>query len=743
MPLIAHAFIAHAAGLLLGFGGVSFGGLLAAAALGAAAVVRRDARIGAMALLGAGGELRATAARDADARCARQAIALTPLSDAHVVYEAVVETDAGPSARVAATIGSGGCEVRATLLVENGEAVAGSRVAVRGDAARAGSLIVVQHATVAALARPGLARRWRERAGRAIDRTFGSDAPLARALLIADTRTLDAGIRSRYADAGIVHLLSVSGLHVAIIAGAVELLLSAARMSRAASAWLALLVTAIYVVVIGVPAPAVRSAVMLAATAVSRLTQRPTSPWAALALGAWVPLIEPRIIVDLGYQLSVAGLAALIASGTLARRILAGRLSGWRRVVARDLIVSTLASVVSLPLIAWTFGRMSLIAPVANLAAGPIFTVLQPTLFLALVLSPLASAASIPADAAHVLLGAVDVVASVATRVPYAAVPVAPSLWTAILLGILAVSLLVACSSAPGSAWAWRGAIGGAGAVAAMAVGVRITGGGGVVELHMIDVGQGDALALRTPRGRWVLFDAGRSWIGGDAGRSTVIPYLRKRGGAVHAFVLSHPHSDHVGGAASSVSALAPDEYYDAAYVAGSTPYRASLAAAAARGVAWHRVHPGDSLAIDGVTIRFLAPDSAWTAALHDANEASTVALIQYGRIRFLMTGDAEAGEEQWLLAHDLRSLEADVLKVGHHGSSTSTTAEFLAAVRPRVALISVGVANTYHHPSSDVVRALTESGAQVLRTDQLGTVVIRTNGRVLSVDAGGERWER
>jgi len=743
LPLIAAAFIAHAAGLLLGFGGVSLSALIAAAMLGATAAVRRDARLGALALLGAGGVLRATTAHDADRRCERQAMSASPVSDARVVYEAVIEEDARPRQRVLASIRDRGCQVRATVLVESGEAVAGSRVAVSGDAARAGALIVVQHATLAVLAAPSLARRWRERAGRAIDATFGSDAALARALLIADTRTLDAGIRSRYADAGIVHLLSVSGLHVAIIAGAVELLLSAARVSRTAAAWLSLLVTALYVVIIGAPAPAVRSAVMLGATAASRLTQRPTSPWAGLALGAWVPLIEPRIIVDLGYQLSVAGLAALIAAGTVARRVLAGRLTGWRRVIARDLIVSTLASIVSLPLIAWTFGRMSLVAPFANLAAGPIFTVLQPTLFLALVLSPVPAAASLPADAAHVLLQAVDIVAGLATRIPYAAVPVAPSLWTAVLLGVVSLSVVVGCSSAPGSAWAWRSAIGGAAAAALMVAGVQITGGGGVVELHMIDVGQGDALALRTPRGRWILFDAGRSWIGGDAGRSTVIPYLRRRGGALHAFVLSHPHSDHVGGAASVLAALQPREYWDAAYIAASTPYRASLEQAAAHRVAWHRVRPGDSLTVEGVSIRFIAPDSAWTSTLSDANEASTVALVQYGRIRFLMTGDAEAGEEQWMLDREEHGLRADVLKVAHHGSATSSTPAFLTAVKPRVALVSVGFANTYGHPSTEVVRGLTSAGAQVLRTDQLGTIVVRTDGRSLTVEAGGQQWVR
>ena len=743
MPLVAAAFIAHAAGLLLGFGGFLLAGLIVAAGGAAVAAVRRDAQAAALALLGAAGVLRATAAARADEQCARRAIALNPEADMTVAYTAVIETDARARTRVPATIEDGGCQVRASLLVARGDAVAGSRVAVRGEAAHAGALIVVQHATVVVLSRPGLARRVRERAGREIDHTFGTDAALARALLIADTRTLDAAIRSRYADAGIVHLLSVSGLHVAIIAGAAELLLSAIRVSRIASVWLALIVTLLYIVVIGAPAPAVRSAVLLGASAVSRLTQRPTSPWAGLALGAWAPVVNPRIITDLGFQLSVAGLAALIASGALARRLLAGRVTGWRRVLVRDLIVSTLASIVTLPLIAWTFGRLSIVAPLTNLAAGPIFTVLQPTLFLALLLSPFRFAASLPADAAHVMLRAVDVVADLATRVPFAAVPIAPSLATVSLLGVMSVSLIVACSSAAGSAWGARGLIGAAVAAALAVIGFEVSGRGGVLELHMIDVGQGDALALRTPAGRWVLFDAGRSWSGGDAGRSTIVPYLRRRGGALHAFVLSHPHSDHVGGGASTLAAMRASEYWDGAYVTGSDSYRASLAEAAQLRIAWHRVHPGDSLALDGVRIRFLAPDSAWAASLTDPNEASAVASVQYGRVRFLMTGDAEAGEEQWMLARDVSALRADVLKVGHHGSSTSSTPAFLDAVRPTLALVSVGAENTYGHPSPAVVRLLVERGVQVLRTDYVGTVVIRTNGRWLDVEAGGERWAR
>jgi competence protein ComEC len=106
-----------------------------------------------------------------------------------------------------------------------------------------------------------------------------------------------------------------------------------------------------------------------------------------------------------------------------------------------------------------------------------------------------------------------------------------------------------------------------------------------------------------------------------------------------------------------------------------------------------------------------------------------------------LLTGDAEAAEEAWLLAHQSGLLRADVLKVAHHGSATSTTSGFLDAVRPRLALVSVGAGNTYGHPSANVMRALAAHGAVALRTDRLGTIVVRTDGARIEVEAGGERW--
>jgi competence protein ComEC len=342
------------------------------------------------------------------------------------------------------------------------------------------------------------------------------------------------------------------------------------------------------------------------------------------------------------------------------------------------------------------------------------------------------------ADAAHPLLGGLDAVAATGASIPHATIPVAPTVAAALIACVMCGAVIVACASRE-----WMRP-----AVIALASAVLLVwlplapGRRGFVELHMIDVGQGDAIALKTPGAHWILFDAGGAWRSGDAGKSTVVPYLTRRGGTLDAFILSHPHTDHVGGAAAVLRSLKPATYVDPGFAGGAESYRNSLAAAGETHAHWQRVHPGDSLAIDGVVISFLAPDSTWTAGLTDPNLASTIARVTYGDVRMLLVGDAERAEEEWLLARDPSALRADILKVGHHGSSTSSTEAFLSAVAPRVALVSVGNGNVYHLPKEEVLRRIAGHGAQVLRTDRLGTIVARTDGQRIEIEAAGDRWE-
>jgi competence protein ComEC len=719
MPLVAWLVAAYLGGSLVGFAAVAPVASIAAIAtmLGAAIVGR--SRIAMAAVVFIAGVLAANSWKQEQRSCASLAARSGSLR-----LELIDEASPGSFTRARVD-----CGARVSLFVAHGRAEAGATVRVKGIATIAldSASVTIRAADIEQVSPAPWTARLRTAALRSTDRDFGTDAPLVRALVLADMREMSPEIRDRWATAGMVHMLSVSGLHVGIIAAVVELLLGAMRVSRRSAPIAAVVIIAVYVAIIGAPPPAVRSAVMLGLRATTRMVQRSVSPWAVLAIGALHPVVAPEVVLDLGYQLSVIGVAALIAAGQLLKRLPLPRRPRWTREIGAGIVCTLVATIASLPLVAWSMGRVSLIAPVSNLVAGPFVAAVQPMLFLGVLLAPVPFAAQFVADAAHPLLVMMDAVASASASVPGASITVWPTATAAVLSAVVAVAALAACMERQSLRAVFV-------AVTALAVMAwwPAPRGGRLTELHVIDVGQGDAVALRTRRGHWILFDAGRNWEGGDAGRRTVVPYIAHRGGSLEAFVLSHPHSDHVGGAASVIQALHPRIYFDGAFVVANGAYRSSLLAAKQEGTRWRRVHPADSIVVDEVSVVFLAPDSSFAASLPDPNNASAVALITVGDVRMLMMGDAEREEERWLLENAADRLRVDVLKVGHHGSSTSSTPEFLDAVRPRIALVSVGEGNTYGHPSAAIMSNLAERGAEVLRTDRMGTIIVETDGRTV-----------
>ncbi|MEP6836287.1 MAG: DNA internalization-related competence protein ComEC/Rec2 [Gemmatimonas sp.] len=689
---------------------------------------------------------------------ASNAVTLEVALDARAQARAFVRGDARASTPI------GPCALNATLKVTSGFAppgnialFTGSRLVTERGLQLEGEIQAGPHTE--------RLRAWRGRAGESLDTLFGPRTALARALLIADQDGIEPAVRDRFADAGLIHILSISGLHVALIAGALTVIAGALRLPRGPAAFGSLFLVLLYVLALGAPPPAVRSAVMLATgTLVARL-QRPVHPWTALALGAVIPTWRPDVVLDLGWQLSVSGMASLVAARAIMSRVRNSTpaiapphaslhrkrwqrvkraivawlksLDGWRWTLTRELITGTIASLVTAPIVAWYFGRISIIAPLSNIAASPVIAFLQPALFLALVLAPFHSVAQVAADACIVPLALLDWIAGTAARVPHAALHVAPTMLSAVALGIATAAIVRGTAARRPTRYVLL-------AVGAVCVAVwwpMVSHGNGQVELHMIDVGQGDAIAIRTPKGRWILVDAGRSWNGGDAGRRVVVPYVRRLGGDIAAFILSHPHDDHVGGAASVVQALHPATWWEPAYVGTSPTYRSALMAVRAQHIPWHRAHPGDTLRIDDVLIRALAPDSAWTATQTDPNLASVVVMIEYKNVRWLLTGDAEIEEEAWLVNRWGDALHADILKAGHHGSKTSSSRVFLDAVQPGVALISVGADNTYGHPSPSTLVEFERRGIQVLRTDRDGPIVVRTDGVRQEIETKAGKW--
>jgi competence protein ComEC len=292
-----------------------------------------------------------------------------------------------------------------------------------------------------------LGERMRLRAGRSIDAAFGDDAPIARALLVADQSEIQRDVKQAYTDAGIVHMLAISGLHVSIVAASLVLVLGLARVPVRIGSFVTAAIIMGYVFMLGFPAPALRAAVMVCVATASHACQRHVSRWSILALGGIVPLIRPQTVLEVGYQLSMAGMAAVIAAGAVSRRGRLARLGGWRRGVSQSLVVSAIATLVTAPLVACWFGRLSLIGPVTNLAADPVIAIVQPMLFVALVLAPWPAAAHFVASAAHPLLVAFQSIAQIAASVPLAAVNVTMSPAGVLLALVSALAVITACTS--------------------------------------------------------------------------------------------------------------------------------------------------------------------------------------------------------------------------------------------------------------------------------------------------------
>lgn len=249
------------------------------------------------------------------------------------------------------------------------------------------------------------------------------------------------------------------------------------------------------------------------------------------------------------------------------------------------------------------------------------------------------------------------------------------------------------------------------------------------LKITFLDVGQGDAAVVESPSGKVMLIDTGGVLHNGDTeGRKVVAPFLRSEGiNHIDLIVLTHPHADHIGGAVDLIDRFSVDELADNGQDADIPLVSHILKEAQSRGTLYHQSTRGETFDFgDGVLAEVLEPSG--DTAQQSENDASLILKIEYGRTSCLMTGDAELGEEE-TLEQTGDSIRSDVLKVGHHGSHTSTSMEFLNAVHPKIAVISVGARNLYGHPSPEVTDRLRGIGAEVFRTDKNGAVTCRSDG--------------
>ena len=548
------------------------------------------------------------------------------------------------------------------------------------------------------------------------------------ALAIGDQRAIDPGQWQLFARTGVSHLMSISGLHVTMVAGLFAAFVSfcwrrsealaLALPAQKAAALAGFAGAFAYCLVSGFAVPAQRTLYMVGVVAAALWLGRVTSASRVLAAALLAVLVlDPWAVLSPGFWLSFAAVAVIfhVSTGHTARP---HWLAQWGR-------VQWAVTVGLAPLMLVLFQQVSLVSPLANAVA---------ILLVSLVVTPLALlGAALPFDwplaLAHVLLEALMAMLAWLAQLPSALWRQhAPVPWT-VPLALLGIAWMLLPRGFPAR---WLGAVL---ALPLFAV-LPPAPAAGELWITVLDVGQGLAVLVRTEK-HALLYDAGPAFNAfADSGSRIILPYLRGEGLArLDALVLSHHDRDHSGGAASvlegmPVAALWSSLPADHVLVAAR---ESSEPCTAGSGWEW-----------DGVAFEFLHP-GAGAASGHGAraNNRSCVLRIAAPGGRMLLTGDIERAAERELLRRAPGLLAADALLVPHHGSATSSSPEFVREVAPRYAVLAVGYRNRFGHPREEILARYRDVGSTLLRTDTGGAVEIRLALGALRVELQREQAHR
>ena len=601
---------------------------------------------------------------------------------------------------------------------------------------------------VAAAIRAGV----RTRVGESVGSWDRQAAAIVVALLIGDRTGLDPGVLDRLRAAGTYHVLAISGGNIAILVG---LILLAMRLGGAPPR-LAALVTAVllagYATVVGRDPSVLRATLVALAYLGARTVDLGSAAVNAVAFAALViVLADPAAVFDVGFTLSFGATLAIIIGvrpclaglARLARPTPLARLPpGWHDACLGLLAATICAEVVLLPVSAFSFSRVSIAGLALNFIAIPLMSLAQMAGLASVLLGVLhAALASIPGFvafvAAHWLVRSaslIEVMPMLAMRVPPPSVALLGGYYAALgtwflaplpvpvrrAAGVTAASLLVAMVVGP--------------AVPARAVAGPPAPDGSASRgwLHVValDVDQGDATFIRFPDGSTLLVDAGG--VPGERfaiGERVVLPALWALGvRRLDYFAFTHGDPDHVGGAGAVIDELAPREVWEGVPVPSSDSIAELYRRAAAADARWRTLVAGDRLRVGAAAVSVLHPPAPDWERPRVRNDDSIVLEIALGLATVLLTGDI--GEEvERTLGGRLSPAGIRILKVPHHGSRTSSSARFLAAVSPALSFVSAGRMNRFGHPVPDVLERHRRAGAALFRTDRDGAIWIATDG--------------
>ncbi len=579
----------------------------------------------------------------------------------------------------------------------------------------------------------------REKADAAIDSLIGGEEGMfLKGLLLGERSTISPEVKNEFINAGVMHILAVSGLHVAIVSMILLMFFRMVRLPSRAAIVLTLGCLVYYNFLTGGAASVTRSVIMACVFLSGALLERKTDMYNTLGVSALViMLVDTRQLFQPGFQLSFVAVFSLVYLYPKIGKILSfvpARFAEHSilRWLLPALTVTLAAGIGTLPFTALYFGRVSIIGFLANLVAVPLSNLILAIGMLAIgVWFVVPWLGAIYAQAAYGLTWLFLRTVAWFGTMPHASVLTRFTLISSVLFYV-AVGLLIGCVD-PKRRFVCMGLLLLGLNVAIWIPAVRPEKD--VLRVTMVDVGQGDALLVELPGGKALVVDAGPKTTAVDAGSRFIVPFLRwKEIARCAGIVITHPHSDHNGGLPSLLRAVPVDCVYEGGVPALTAIDSVCEHLADSLTIPKDTVRRGMVLDIDpAVRIYALHPVERYVRPKPDErmnlNNSSIVLKIVYGRTSILLMGDAETAVEEELCDRYGDFLHADILKSGHHGSSTSSSRRFLGMVGPSTVLVSVGMNNKFGHPSASVLERYGEMGCRCVRTDFMGAIVAESDG--------------
>ncbi|MCR5756955.1 MAG: DNA internalization-related competence protein ComEC/Rec2 [Selenomonas sp.] len=561
------------------------------------------------------------------------------------------------------------------------------------------------------------------------------------ALLFGGYDGVELRLLEAFTTSGLIHLLSVSGSHISLLAAVMAGLGNLLRLPKKVTAVLVVGIIVIYSLLAGAVPPVIRAGIMGGVAFIALALDRERDARRILLLtGLGMLLVSPLLLFHISFQLSFLATAGLLYLAPVWQGFFRQR--GCNSYIAAGLSITLAAQLSTLPVLAWYFNQLSLSSLLANLLVVPLvegMIVLGLFAGAAAFLFPVLGGIAFACDS--LILGLVTELTVKIAALPASQIwiPALNGGWTGVYYALLGLFLLQdeqrqKIWAAIKAGWKMLGTV--ILVVFVFVISWQLSKPQ-ELQVHFLDVGQGDAALIITPHGHAFMVDTGGTRDGAfDVGAKVDVPYLLHYGvRQLDGVYLTHAHEDHAAGCGSILKKIPVSQVITADE--GVAEYAHSMRFG--DNDRWlrkfHRAQQGEKRTVDDVTIEVLYAPEGNHGEHKTGNEASNVYRVSYGKASFLFTGDLTVEGEGALLAAGINP-QSTVLKVGHHGSDTSSSAAFLEAVNPQYAVICVGAENNFGHPKKAVLERLGKMQVRVLRTDRNGAIVFRTDGQKMCMNS-------